>query len=283
MSATLQIARAEVTDAVRSRVLWVVTAVLGLFVVTRLWLYGDLLAGTTYPFLSTFDTFAEFVPLLVIILGYRAVVGERDSGRIRLLLGQPGHRRDIVTGKYVGRAATLLAVVLAVALLLLAFVVAQFGTDGPTEIVGGLAVIILYTFAWLGVTVGVSSTFASETRVIGILIGLYALCVVLWDNLVISLVSLVVTGQAETGVDPLAGRFATLEEPTWFLYANRLNPLHAFDGARYYVPDLLDIAFVGGTTTAPHAPNLFGLGVLLAWATVPFLVGYWRFQRADLD
>lgn len=279
-SRTRRIARTEVIDAVRSNALRVSVAVLGVIVISRLWATIGVLEQMTYPRMTALPLFQEIVPLLAIVLGYTSVVGERTSGRIRVLLGQPGTRRDVVLGKFLGRATAVIAIVAVVAIPMLAWLTTRVETASPTATVGGFAVLLLYAVAWVGATVGVSSATSSETRTVGVMIGLYALCLVLWNNLIISLLSLAISGQSNP-VDELA-RFATLEEPTWYLYVNRLNPIQAFEGAIYYVPELLDSLVVGSSVSAPHAPNLFGVGVLLAWATIPLAVGVRRFDGADL-
>ncbi len=47
------------------------------------------------------------VPIAALITGYMAVVGERRSGSIKLLLGLPPNRADVVFGKLLGRATVI--------------------------------------------------------------------------------------------------------------------------------------------------------------------------------
>lgn len=46
------------------------------------------------------------------MLGYRAIVGERESGSLKFLLGLPHTRRDVILGKLIGRVSTVTVAVL---------------------------------------------------------------------------------------------------------------------------------------------------------------------------
>lgn len=88
--------------------------------------------------------------------------------------------------------------------------------------------------------------------------------------------ALVATGSPSTaGID----RLDPSTWPTWFLYARRLNPMENFVQSRTFVASLVDpsVGYLGDVRV-----QLFGVGVLVAWATVPLAVGYWQFERADL-
>lgn len=277
------IARKDFTDSLRSRSLWAIAGLMTLLVLSTWWgnMSSEIIQQSDRPFTLAIAQFTLWLPLAAIGIGYKSVVGERSSGSIRLLLGQPATRRDVVFGTFLGRATVLTVSVLAGTAALAVLVLSGFGTIAITEVAGGTVALVLYALAWIGMTVGVSSFVATESRAIGVMIGLYAMVEPLWTQLVLPLCSLAFSGSRRT-----VGQFAylrALEDPTWYLYVNRLSPSRSFNAARHYVPDLLSGLLHGGPVTGPHAPNLFGLGVLLAWAVVPLLVGYRRFERAELS
>ena len=47
------------------------------------------------------------VPLIALILGYDAIVGERERGSMELLLSMPITRSEILLGKYIGLSGAI--------------------------------------------------------------------------------------------------------------------------------------------------------------------------------
>lgn len=107
MSAAIAIAKKDFEDAAHSKLLWGLTLVLLIVTVPSFYnmtgtsfLHGAADATEWLP-----STFQNFVAPLAMIAAYRAVVGERESGSLRVLFGHPVTRRDLVIGKVqIGRA-----------------------------------------------------------------------------------------------------------------------------------------------------------------------------------
>lgn len=283
MNNILTIAQKDVTDAFRSNTLWAAIGFMSVLVLARLISIGSkYINDASQPILLAVAQFDLWLPLFAIVIGYNSVVGERESGRIRLLLGLPSTRRDVVLGKFLGRSVVFLFGVSVSILLLTALIIVQTSGIGLAEIVGGTLVVFLYGLAWIGTTVGVSSFVSSGTRTIGVMFGLYTFFGPLWTQLGQPLLALAVTGSTTVEAMGVRQVLTYADSPTWFLYATRLSPFEAFSGANYYVTDLFEIALLGESTNAPHAPNIFGIGVLIAWAFLPVAFGYWRFKHTEL-
>lgn len=270
MSAVRSIARTDVAATVRSRWLWVATAGLAALVLLDGW--GMLLSHraeqVTWPFLEAVQEFKLWIPPFAIAVGYRSVTDGSQS-KPNPTLDRNDARRAAVIGTFLGRA-----LVLAVAVSLGSLAVAAVGVgNGVTavSVVSGVGLAVLFGLAWLGATVGVATVAGTEHRTVAIAVGIFLLCAVLWSDLVVSLASLALTGATDPGVD-YTTPLASLEGPTWYLYLTRLNPFDALDGALYYVPRLVESLAFGDPTRSPHAPNLFGLGVLIAWSVAPLVV-----------
>lgn len=283
MSSLQTITRKDFVDSIRSRSIWVAFGFMSVLVLSSYWGYisSPLLQQIDRPFLVVVGQFSLWLPLVAITIGYKSVVGERESGSIRILLGQPGTRKDIVFGTFLGRLLVLGVTVLVTIVLVTPLVFWSTGKITIITFVGGVVALLLYGAAWIGMTVGVSSCTTTQTQALGILIGLYALVDVLWQQVVVPLLSLAFTGSRSLPVGP-SDSLLILTEPTWYVYSIRLSPSRSFIAARMYVPNLLEMLLGGSTTTAPHAPNIFGIVVLLAWMIVPVGIGYWLFERAEL-
>lgn len=105
-------------------------------------------------------------PLIAVVLGFDAVVKERKSGSLNVLLTHPVYRDQVITGKLIGIMATLgFVVVIAVG----ASAGAMLGVSGitiPTEVIGRIIVFTMLAFlfmlSYLSLSVA-ASTFTRES------------------------------------------------------------------------------------------------------------------------
>lgn len=289
---TLAVARKEFGDTRRSRTL---LAVVGLFVIAT--------GGVTYIYVEFFtsaspnqqpDSALELtttavtilgglipggfgpvdllVPVIGLLLGYKAIVGERESGRIKLLLGLPHSRRDVVFGKLLGRAAVAALAVVA-GFVAVALVLALLGSGlslAPLVILLVLTLLLAVVYVSLGISISaVSPTTGWATALVVTVVALF---------------------QALWGVIFFAIRFVVLESPqdppTWFRTLQRVAPPNAYKRALIATLDGLTGAPIGNLTTPPDAPVLlqdwFGFVWLAVWAAVPIALGYVQFDGSDL-
>lgn len=206
-----------------------------------------------------------FVPLVAVILGHKAVVGERASGELALTLSLPHTRREVVLGKLCSRGGLLAATVVAGLLIAAALVVYPYGRLEPLIYLGYLAVTLLFGLAFLNLAVGVSAITTSERVATVVALGLYALFVVLWD---------LVREAVAIALETIGLTAGPLPDPALFLLG--AEPVSAYERA-------ID-AFWGGA--AAPAPGYLGgwvaLLLLVGWAVLPLLAGDARFRRVDL-
>jgi Cu-processing system permease protein len=100
----------ELVHDERARDRWVLMAS-GLFVLlcSGISLYGraaqEAQGAVTAPSVVTLATF--LVPLVALVLGHDAIVGERERNTLGLLLTLPVRRGEVLLAKYLGRAAAL--------------------------------------------------------------------------------------------------------------------------------------------------------------------------------
>jgi Cu-processing system permease protein len=122
------------------------------------------------------------VPLIALILGYDAIVGERERGSLELLMAMPVTRCEILLGKYLGLAGALAA---STALGFGAgIVLAQALTARDLFHYGGfVASAILLGLAFLSLSLLVSVMARDRVRASGIAIGLWFFFVLVYDLL----------------------------------------------------------------------------------------------------
>ena len=226
------------------------------------------------------------VPIAAILAASSTVSGERESGSLRLLLGMPVSRGEVVVGKFLGVLGALSA---GIGLMFVAAVVASLLSYGsvPLSALGGVVgASLLLAGAFSGAAVGVSAAVATTRRSLAVAVGgLFALTF-LWEPLVAG------TYYAVTGGLP------TEPIPAWLLFVERLNPLNAFAvaagtlGAGAVYPlrvtfgllayDIGTLLTNGGRTVPAYVAEPVSLIVLSGWLIVPLAVGALRFRAVDL-
>lgn len=275
----LTVAKKEFAGAVRSKLLWS----LGSFFFTIVALQNYFTAVSdgrqVQAFRVTGETMAIVVPFVALVAGYRAVVGERESGSLKLLLGAPVTRRDVAVGKYLGRLAVVLAVLWGGMLCVGVVYLSLFEYLTVERLVATTAVVTLYGLTWLGIAIGASALSRSGSMAVATIFGAFVFFGGLWDALVGRALA-----AAFGGGSPVTASVIYDGQPAWYVYGHRLNPTTSYEALNSYAYHLAtDTLGNYGDPGAVVLPNAFALVVLLAWATVPLVVGYRRFSTADIE
>ncbi|WP_458208404.1 ABC transporter permease [Haladaptatus sp. NG-SE-30] len=287
------VARKDFRDSLRSRWLWVLSAIfVGLFVGSAYFL-GSSLGGSKQPVNS--DAFigllgnrvvALLVPLIAIVVAYSAIIGERESGTMKLLLSLPHSRQDVIVGKAVGRSGVV-AVPILLGLVVAAMLLVAYGIN--IKIVSYLLFTIL-TIA-LGVTfvslaVGVSAAASTNRRAMVASVGLYVLFTILWKS--VRRILLVVNDELSLG-------WETVDLVKYGLFIKYFNPVRAYETlvqalyakstlqARLYGAGMYAQILEKQIGTAPfYLSDAVVVSQFLLWLLIPVAVGYVAFEKADL-
>ena len=281
------IARKEFTAAVRARILQVLLVLLiaAAGVVFRA-VDGSAESPTTVAVELLGLPVQLIVPIAAILAASSTVAGERESGSLRVLLGMPVSRTEVVVGKFLGLFGALSVGlgVMFVAAVSVSFI--TYSTVPLSALAGLISSSLLLAGAFGGFAVGVSAMVATTRRSIAVTVGgLFALTF-LWEPIIGGTYYVVTAGlPAET-------------VPAWLVFAERLNPLNAFSiaagtfGAGAVYPlrvtfGLLeyDIGTIltGGDGPVPvYVSDPVSIVVLFGWIVVPLAVGVARFRSVDL-
>lgn len=297
MTATWQsIARKDVEDAVRSRVVWGLIAVFVAFLVMSLLsaeeLFPEGIVVDSPKLLAGVAMLAQlFIPGVALVVGYMAVVGERQSGSLRVLLTYPFSRRDILLGKLVGRTVVTLAALVVGMSVAGVLIVYLKGWPEPAMIAAYLGAGILLAASFTAFAVGGSAAVATRGRAMAVTIGSFVVMTFFWRPVVIGAYYL------------RYGSLPGVEVEAWYLLALRLNPLESYrtlvgtiiDERVYPLPDLhledvpqnlpaeqFTTSIRLGGDVPFYLEPAFGAVVVLAWGLVAVLVGSYRFRQSDL-
>lgn len=204
------------------------------------------------------------LPLIALVLGFDAIVGERERGSLDLLLSMPITRFELLLGKFVGLSAALASSTVIGFGLVGALFAAKIPAADLFHYAGFMLSSVLLGMAFLSLAVMVSVFAQDRTRASGAAIGLWFFFVLVFDLLLLG--GLVVTGGA-FGADI-------------FPYLLLLNPADIFRILNIFGLD--DVRTVYGLTTVfPERlanPVLLG-AVMLAWIVAPLTIATWRFRK----
>ncbi|QSX00806.1 ABC transporter permease [Haloterrigena alkaliphila] len=284
------VARKEFEDAGRSKLLWALIGLLvGLVTIgyVAIWYTVDDVSGAeVLSFVAT--PLQVILPIAALIAGYMAVVGERRSGSIKLLLGLPPNRTDVVFGKLLGRTAVVTVAVALACLVSLVLGAVLFGSVPFVDWLGFAAVSVLFGAAFAGLAVGTSAAVSTRGKSMAIVVGIYMILIALWELLTAGPYHLIY------------GEGPPVEAETWYLVVEQFNPIFAYTNLVSNVVEGSVFPFqfqyglqsmeAYGMTPAERYPgdapfylqDEFGVVVLLVWLAVPVAIGYYRFQRTDL-
>src|SRR3569832_520490 len=132
------------------------------------------------------------IPLIALVLGFDAIVGERERGSLDLLLSMPITRLELLLGKYFGQATTQANTTIAGFGLVAIVLSAKLDLNALYHYFGFMLSSVLLGCAFLSLAVMLSVFAADRTRASGLAIATWFFFVLVFDLLLLG--ALVVTG-----------------------------------------------------------------------------------------
>lgn len=276
------VAQKDFRDAGRSKMLWGVSLLFILFAAGAAYLYAQIPAlqnGTgnqviTLDLLVFLQTpVAILVPIIGLMLGYKAISGEIESGKVKLLLSLPHSRSNVILGKLIGRLSVLTVAIVAGFTVALGVVLALYPEFAPVKYAKFVLLTLLFGGAYVSIGIGVSSLTKSTAKAGVGIFSAFVLFQWLWGFLP-SLLNWVINGSF--GI--------TQGSLNWYLLFNRLSPNGAFSGA---LMPLLELSPIQQQLLAQAGDPFylswwFALLILIGWIALPIALGGLRFHRMDI-
>lgn len=274
MSATLQLSQVlalagkEFRDRFRNR--WVL-AVAVVFTVFSLMItyFGAAVQGQIGPrsieltIASLVSLVIYLIPLIALLLGFDAIVGERERGSLDLLLALPITRLELLLGKFLGLAGALTLSTVTGFALVAVLLFRQFSYAGLYHYLGFVLSSVLLGLAFLSLAMLLSVLARDRTRASGLAIALWFALVLVFDLL---LLGLLVASGGELGGDAFA-YLLLLNPADIFRILNifSLDDVRRLYGLASIVPPALGQAWLMG-------------GAMLVWIVGPLALASWRFK-----
>lgn len=222
------------------------------------------------------------LPLVAVLLSYRAITVHRERGTVTLFLGAPNRRTDVFRGVLAGRIVVILVIsVLALSIAFGTILIAYGRPSLRTIVLFGLLT-CLAAIAYTVIGVSISAAVRTSVRAVTILVGAVFFFHTLWSS-VLRLLHYAMTG-SYPGDDPA----------WWFDPVHMLSPLEAYTtGVNAVLPPSPHLFFavddsgidaetgemVGGTASSGDAT--LAIAVLCCWMLGSYLIGSIRFRRIE--
>jgi Cu-processing system permease protein len=262
------IAAKEFRDRIRNRWLVAVALIFSLFALAIAYFGGAQQGevgfhGIDVTIVSLVSLVIYLVPLIALMLGYDAIVGEKERGSLELLLSMPITRFEILLGKYLGLAAALAsstAIGFGAGLLPL---LARLDANDLYQYAGFVLSAILMGMAFLSLSLLISVIALDRVRASGVAIALWFFFVLIFDLL---LMGALVVSQGNLG----SAVFGALL---------MLNPTDVFRLLNIFSSQQVQSMYGLATVMPDSLTNPMALGsIMLGWIVVPFLFANWRFK-----
>lgn len=268
LTAVSTIAAKEFRDRIRNRWVLSVALVFTVFALVIAW-FGGAQQGTVgfrsieFTIASLVSLVTYLIPLIALVLGFDAIVGERERGSLELLLSLPITRFELLLGKYLGLAAALAASMVAGFGLVALVLAAWMSPDALARYAGFVASSVLLGMAFLSIAVLLSVLAKDRTRASGFAIAAWFFFVLIFDLVLLG--ALVAAGDRDIGV------FLP-----WLLLFNPADVFRVWN-----VFSLEDVRSLYGLASV--LPESIARGwmlalVMLAWIAAPLGLAAWRFR-----
>lgn len=273
MHSILTLASKEFRDGLRNR--WIAGATLLLAALAfALTFLGSSPAGlldvkplaVTVVSISSLTIF--LIPLIALLLGYDAIVGESERGCLLLMLTYPVSRLEIILGKFLGHAAILIfATLLGYGAAGIAAAATGSADAASWQAFSGLLFSsVLLGLAFLAIAYLISVIVTERSTAAGIAVGVWLLFVIVYD---LALMGMLVASKGGVGADVFPSLL--LLNPA---DAYRLFNLTAFENVR-------KISGLSGLSASAHFSPAALLAVLIAWIAVPLAAAIALFNRRE--
>ncbi|MDO4635946.1 MAG: ABC transporter permease subunit [Lautropia sp.] len=262
------IAAKEFRDRLRNR--WVLAVALVFAVFSLVITYaGGAQQGTVglrsleFTITSLVSLVIYLVPLIALLLGFDAIVGERERGSLDLLLAYPITRGELLIGKYLGLTMAMALAMLAGLATVGVALTWQFGVKALFHYAGFVLSTLLMGMSFLSLAMLVSTIARDRTRASGAAIALWFLFVLVFDLLLLG----VLVGTA--------GHYGGAIFP----YLLLLNPTDIFRILNVFSLEDVRSAYGLVNMVPPLLSNMSVLSAaMLVWIVMPLALANWRFR-----
>ncbi len=211
------------------------------------------------------------IPIIALMLGYSAIIGEIEKGSMSSLLSLPVTRLEILLGKFIG-LGSLLAITIIIGFGLAGIVIGFNVSD--VDYLGYIIFIfatILIGLVFLALALFLSTLFNKRSTAMGGAIFLW-----FFFNIILPIVFVGILAASSDIINIINNA------PDWYHILNLFNPLQVYSflvtlnvGAALSF-DTISIAY------PEYYSNILMTIILLSWIICFMILSYWRFNKRDI-
>lgn len=273
------IAKKEYMDNVRSK--WILLLTVLFAVLTMVFSYfGSVMTGGDVGFQSFEVTVLGMVtitsillPIVAIMLGYGAVVSERENGSMSVVLGCQVSRSDVIIGKFLGLGAVMFTTIF-VGMGLSGIIIAALATGAKWG--AYLAFMLgtwIFTMVYLGFSIFLSTITDKRTTAMGGGVFLW------FSGMILNLVLIGIW--SATGGDFGSLLSGEMSFPDWYWAGEFFSFMDIYQMGSMLLFDLSEV--MGYSLTAPSWVNITSIfGWLTFMSALPFVLSLIFLQRRDI-
>ncbi len=207
------------------------------------------------------------IPIVAIMLGYKAIVDEVEAGNIGLILTSKLDRSRIVAAKFLGLAAVLSTAVVGGLAIGGLFIGIVSGFEGGLDYIYFVLFSLMLSLAYLTMAFTISAVVRKKTHALAGGIFLWVFFNIIYELVLFGVL-------IASGWELPDGPFTELTFPDWFRYASLSNPSQVFELGVFGILDLANL---------PDLMNLpFLFFVLFLWIAIPLALSSLIFKKKDL-
>jgi len=268
------IAKKEIMDNIRNKWIIILSLIFALLTVVVSY-FGSYFSEGWQDLAATISgmmSLVEFlVPIIALVLGYAAIIGEVERGSMSALLSLPTSRLEIILGKFIGLGA-ILSLTVVIGFGIGGIIIAVNVTDSNyVDYLIFIISTILLGLVFLSLAIFFSTFFKKRSTAMGGAIFLW-----FFFNMILPIIM--------SGILIMSVGFSGLLEgtiPEWYYYISLINPLSIFGNLNSIA---LNLSF--GQQVPITYPSIFSgelMAVLLiVWILVLLILSIWRFNTQDI-
>lgn len=206
------------------------------------------------------------IPIIGLMLGYSAIVGEIERESLNALLSFPVKRSEVLLGKFIG-LGSVLSIALLVGFGIAGIIIGANVTEvNVVQYLIFLLASVMLGLVFVAISLLASSFFKNRSSAMGMAVFLWFFFTMIW--------TLIVTGIAIAS----GGITETLSKgfPEWYYAVNIINPLSAYG-------TFVSINVGPVSTNLPEFYSSWLMGtILLFWTILSLVLAYVFFKKRDL-
>lgn len=223
------------------------------------------------------------LPVIAVIGTYASISGIIADGRIKIFLGTPTNRSNVLLGILFSRIIIVCSIAMGGIFAGVLALIGLYGLPPIGPILGFAGLTLIASASYVAIGVGVSAMMGSSVRALGVLIGVFVIGNTLWEPAWRG--GYYLLGNSVPGDDP----------PRWLELMMLVSPFESYttvaDGILPRSPHLaiaIDesgaAAEAGPLVGADLAPldGAMAIAVIVIWAIISLLVGYRALETVDI-